>query len=65
MLRDAADAALWVGEIPDHVVAGGGRFASAHLRSLFAAFGEVVSVTVRTKPGVPFRSARATDFKHS
>ena len=49
---DAADAALWVGEIPDHVVSGDSTTASAHLRSLFEQFGDIVSVTVRTKQGV-------------
>lgn len=50
--NDVADAALWVGGIPDHVVAEGDRAAGARLRALFAPFGEIVSVTVRAKPGV-------------
>lgn len=49
---DAADAALWIGEIPDHVVTGGSTAASTYLRSLFEPFGDIVSVTVRTKQGV-------------
>lgn len=46
----AAEGVLWVGEIPDHLVANG-RDASDHLRALFSSFGEIVSITVRTKPG--------------
>lgn len=40
-----------MGEIPEYLVQGGGRTASDHLRALFDPFGEIVSVTVRTKPG--------------
>lgn len=47
----SAGGALWVGEIPDHLAQGGGRTASDHLKALFEPFGEIVSVTVRTKPG--------------